>query len=266
MGWTWKEGHLDLFLVPLGLLIMCAYHLFLLYRYHIIPETTTIGFENHNKSAWVEKMLQIEARDRGFAVSVLTSHLNAAISLASISLALCSLIGALLGGSSTNFFASHFVYGDKSHTTSYIKYISMITCFLLAFACFVQTTRHFVHASFLISMPKGDVPVKYIQKALVRGSIFWLVGLRVLYFAGTLVLWIFGPIPMLVSSVGLVVLCHFLDTNNDEMIQYQSKQNGRGGNFLRNIEHNMSARVGGFEHNRRSHIEETNSLQPQDIM
>ncbi|CAI9263868.1 unnamed protein product [Lactuca saligna] len=232
MGWTWKESHLDLFLVPLGLLIMCIYHLILLYRYHIIPETTTIGFENHNKSAWVEKMLQIETRDRGFAVSVLSSNLNGAISLASISLVLCSLIGALLGGSSTNFFTSHFIYGDKSHTTRSIKYISIITFFLLAFACFVQTTRHFVHASFLISMPKGDVPMKYIQKALIRGSIFWLVGLRVLYISGTLVLWIFGPIPMLVSSVVLVVLWHFLDTNKDEMIRYQSNHNG--GNFLRN--------------------------------
>lgn len=176
--------------------------------------------------------MQIETRDRGFAISVLSSNLNGAISLASISLVLCSLIGALLGGSSTNFFTNHFIYGDKRHTTRSIKYISMITFFLLAFACFVQTTRHFVHASFLVSMPKGDVPMKYIQKALIRGSIFWLVGLRVLYIAGTLVLWIFGPIPMLVSSVVLVVLWHFLDTNKDEMIRYQSNHNG--GNFLRN--------------------------------
>ncbi|KAI3769296.1 hypothetical protein L6452_00397 [Arctium lappa] len=265
MGWTWKESHLDLFLVPLGLLIMCIYHLFLLYRYLRIPETTTIGFENHNKSAWVEKMLQIEARDRGFAVSVLSIHLSAATSLSSISLALCSLIGAILGGSSTNFFASNFILGDTSRSTSSIKYIAMLSCFLLAFACFVQSTRHFVHANFLISIPDGDVPVRHIQKAVIRGSNFWAVGLRALYFAGTLVLWIFGPIPMFVSSVVAVVILHFLDTNKDEMIRYRSNQNGKRGNFVKKIERNVTSRVEAFDHDGRPKRDKKRSVSSLEI-
>ncbi|KAJ9562791.1 hypothetical protein OSB04_007951 [Centaurea solstitialis] len=265
MGWTWKESYLDLILVPLGLLIMCIYHLFLLYRYLRIPETTTIGYENHNKKAWVEKMLQIDARDRGFAISVLSSHLSAATSLSSISLALCSLIGAILGGSSTNFFARNFVLGDKSRSTASIKYIAMLSCFLLAFACFVQTTRHFVHANFLISMPNGEVPVHHIQKAVIRGSNFWAVGLRALYFAGTLVLWIFGPIPMFVSSVVTVVILHFLDTNKDEMIRYRLERNGKSDKVLKKVEHSMTSVVEGFDRDGRTKRETKRSLSSLEI-
>nr|XP_043630800.1 uncharacterized protein LOC122602138 isoform X2 [Erigeron canadensis] len=108
MGW-WKEEKLDLILVPVGFLIMCIYHLFLLYRYLNCPEVTAIGYENHNKKAWVEKMLLLDAKDRGFAVAVLNGHLSASTSLSSISLVLCSLIGALLGSSSNNILTSSFI-------------------------------------------------------------------------------------------------------------------------------------------------------------
>ncbi|XP_071736670.1 uncharacterized protein [Rutidosis leptorrhynchoides] len=247
MGW-WKEANLDLILVPTGFLIMCIYHLFLLYRYLNCPEITSIGYENHNKKAWVEKMLLIDAKDRGFAVSVLNGHLSASTSLSSISLVLCSLIGALLGNSSTNFLTSNFILGDTSKSTSTIKYISLLSCFLLAFACFIQTTRHFVHGCFLISMPTGDVPVDCIQKAVLRGSNFWTIGLRALYFATTLLLWIFGPIPMFVGSIVTVMILYFLDINKQPMIQYGSNKNNGSGGLFKKIGQELSEVVEAFEH------------------
>nr|XP_043631028.1 uncharacterized protein LOC122602403 isoform X2 [Erigeron canadensis] len=74
MGWVWKEEYLDLILVPFGFFIMCFYHLFLLYKYLKCPQLTTIGYENHNKNAWVEKMLLIEPKDRGIAELCLETH------------------------------------------------------------------------------------------------------------------------------------------------------------------------------------------------
>ncbi|KAI3703884.1 hypothetical protein L1987_74080 [Smallanthus sonchifolius] len=251
MGWKWKEEHLDLILVPLGFLIMCIYHLFLLYRYLKHPYLTAIGYENHNKKAWVEKILLIDGKDRGFAVAVLDGHLSASTSLASISIVLCSLIGALIGSSSNNFLTSRFILGATNQSTSTIKYIAILSFFLLAFACFVQTTRHFVHGSFLISMPTGDVPVDCIQKAVLRGSNFWTVGLRALYFAATLLLWIFGPIPMFVGSVATVIVLNFLDMNKDPMIQYGHNTSRNGGQVSENIEHELTSVVESSEHNER---------------
>lgn len=55
----WEKEHLDLVLVPLGLLLMFGYHLVLVYRYLKYPQNTVIGYENHNKRAWVRKMFQV---------------------------------------------------------------------------------------------------------------------------------------------------------------------------------------------------------------
>ncbi|KAI3828230.1 hypothetical protein L1987_02327 [Smallanthus sonchifolius] len=228
---------------------MCIYHLFLLYRYLKRPYLTAIGYENHNKKAWVEKMLLIDGKDRGFAVAVLNSHLSASTSLTSISLVLCSLIGALLGSSSNNFLTSRFILGDTSQSTSTIKYIAILSFFLLAFACFVQTTRHSVHGCFLISMPTGDVPADCIKKAVLRGSNFWTIGLRALYFAATLLLWIFGPIPMFVGSVATVIVLNFLDMNKDPMIQYGHNTSSDGGHLLKKIGPALTSVVESSEHN-----------------
>ncbi|KAF5771740.1 hypothetical protein HanXRQr2_Chr13g0568451 [Helianthus annuus] len=257
MAWEWKEEYLDMILVPLGFLILCIYHLFLLYRYRKQPNLTAIGYENHNKKAWVEKMLLMDVKDRGVAQSVLSGHLSASTTMSSISLVLCSFIGALLGNSSDNFLTSRFILGNSSESISTIKYIAILSFFLLAFACFVQTTRHFVHGCFLISMPTGDVPVGCIQKAVLRGNNFWIVGLRALYVAAILLLWIFGPIPMLVGSVATVIVLYLLDINKDPMIQYKHNMdgngngNGNGGILLKNNEQELTSVVESFEHNER---------------
>lgn len=202
------------------------------------------------------ELMQIEPKDRGIAVSVLNSQLSASISLCSISLVLCSFIGAVLGNTSNGFLTSKFILGDTSQSTNSIKYIAILACFLLAFSCFVQTTRHFVHGCFLISMPPvGDVPVELlecIQKAVRRGSNFWAAGLRALYFATTLLLWIFGPIPMFVGSVGTVMVLYLLDINKAPLIQYGATESDNGDHSLKKIEQtSTNSVVGIFEHDGR---------------
>ncbi|CAK9179342.1 unnamed protein product [Ilex paraguariensis] len=256
MALTWRKEYLDLVLVPVGLLIMFGYHLFLLYRVLNLPETTSIGYENHNKKAWVERIMQVEAKDRGFAISVISSNISAATSLSSICLVLSSLIGAWLGSSSDNIFTSNLIYGDVRSSTVSIKYITLLSCFLLAFTAFVQTTRCFAHAIFLISMPNTDIPATYVEKEMVRGSNYWEVGLRAIYFATTLLLWIFGPIPMFVSVVVMVAVLHNLDTNSTPLHPYQPLQS-----------HNLFKKIGQgitTEHNqmRNENRNRTSVVQP----
>ncbi|CAA0816009.1 Protein of unknown function- DUF599 [Striga hermonthica] len=130
---AWKEEHLDLVLVPSGLLIMLGYHLFHLHKCLNCPETTVIGYENYSRRVWVARIL--------------------------------------------------------------------------------QTARCFVHANFLISMPNCKMPVKNVESSVIKGSTFWVIGLRSIYFAANLLLWIFGPIPMFACSVFTVVLLQYLDRN-----------------------------------------------------
>ncbi|KAJ9136107.1 hypothetical protein P3X46_033218 [Hevea brasiliensis] len=218
---VFKKNYLDLILVPSGLPIMFAYHLFLLYRYLNLPHTTVMGFENNDKRAWVERIMQADKRDVSIALTVIASNTTAATFLATISLTLSSLIGAWLGNPSNNIFQSELVYGDTRPSTISIKYLCLLTCFLLAFSCFVQSARHFVHANYLISTPDSDIPVKNVEVAIIRGGDFWSLGLRALYFALDLLLWFFGPIPMFVSSVIMVIVLRYLDTNSTPLHRYR---------------------------------------------
>lgn len=164
--------------------------------------------------------MQVEVKERGLAITVIGQNLSAATSLASISLVLSSLIGAWIGSSYHNDSITSRIYGNTSPTVIYIKYVGLLSCFMIAFACFVQTARCFVQASFLISMPNCEMPVRNVESTVIRGSNFWVVGLRSLYFAANLLLWIFGPIPMFICSVVTVVLLHHLDRNTAPLPQY----------------------------------------------
>ncbi|KAF2305172.1 hypothetical protein GH714_002745 [Hevea brasiliensis] len=167
------------------------------------------------------QMMLADKRDVSIALTVIASNTTAATFLATISLTLSSLIGAWLGNPSNNIFQSELVYGDTRPSTISIKYLCLLTCFLLAFSCFVQSARHFVHANYLISTPDSDIPVKNVEVAIIRGGDFWPLGLRALYFALDLLLWFFGPIPMFVSSVIMVIVLRYLDTNSTPLHRYR---------------------------------------------
>ncbi|KAK4259740.1 hypothetical protein QN277_006041 [Acacia crassicarpa] len=228
MEFHFQKEYLDLVLVPFGLIIMFGYHLFLLHRYLHRPKTTSLGFENQNRKNWVHKIKQMQNKsvtDLENELSVITANITSATFLATVSLTICSLIGTWIAKSKYNVFLSELIYGDTRTITMTIKYICLQTSFLLAFACFVQSTRHFVHASYLICTPDLDlpIPVESVEKAVLRGTEFWVLGLRSVYFAVNFLLWFFGPIPMFVSSILLVLILHWLDyytkplhLNNDQ--------------------------------------------------
>ncbi|KAG2578428.1 uncharacterized protein LOC120679416 [Panicum virgatum] len=214
-----EKGSLDLVLVPCGLVVMLSYHL-LLYRILRHPSTTVIGYENHNKAAWVRRMVRAAPNETSLALSVISDNISVSTNLASLSIALGSLIGAWIS-STTKVFMTELVYGDRSQAMATVKYISLLVCFLASFTCFIHSARYYVQASFLITTLDSDVPADYVQRAVIRGGNFWSMGLRALYFATTLLMWIFGPIPMFACSLLMVVILHMLDTNSLPLHQHQ---------------------------------------------
>ncbi|MQM03139.1 hypothetical protein Taro_035910 [Colocasia esculenta] len=220
------KGSIDLVLVPSGLLLMFGYHLILLYRVLRLPQTTTIGFENHNKKAWVDGMLRGGSSGAELGLGVISASISASSTLASLSIGLSSLIGAWVGNSS-KLFVPQLFYGDDSLSTNSVKYLSLLACFLAAFTSFVQATRYFVHASFLITTLDSDVPMSYVETAVIRGGNFFTVGLRLLYLAATLLLWVFGPIPMFASSLGIVITLSIFDTNTTPLHNFRHSSSGK---------------------------------------
>ncbi|KAH7859188.1 hypothetical protein Vadar_032699 [Vaccinium darrowii] len=157
------------------------------------------------------------------ALTVLGSNTTAATFFASVSLTLSSLIGAWIANSSS-IFQSELIYGDTRPSTMSIKYISLLICFILAFACFVTSARSFIHANYLIMIPDSKIGAKYVELVVIRGGDFWSLGLRALYFAINLLLWFFGPIPMFATSVLMVGLLYYLDTNTTTLHRHRSPE------------------------------------------
>lgn len=174
------------------------------------------------------------------AIQVISSNISASTYLASLSITITSIIGTWVGSSSSQVLMDTVIYGDTSPSTSSVKFITLLSFFLVAFTSFVQSARYFLHASFLMSMPDSDIPVSYVQKAVIRGSNFWSVGLRALYVATTLVLWIFGPIPMFACSLSTVVVLYFLDSNSNPLHKYSPPLGQGPGKMMRRQQNNKT--------------------------
>lgn len=233
---------LDFVLVPAGFLIMLAYHLCLLLKYNCGSNgTTSIGVEISDKTTLVDRLLKKDktcqttsghpeltqankkvAADEAQAkvntgLSVISPNTTAAMSLASVSLALCTLIGSWIGTSTSEFVPVEMIYGNTSEVLISIKYLCVLISLLVAFSFFVQSARHFIHSNYLLGTPENpedpctrDADVENVKKCVKRGSIFWSLGLRSLYVALNFMLWFFGPIPMLTCSIVIVIAlaCH----------------------------------------------------------
>lgn len=209
---TLGKSSMDLVLVPCALAIILGYHLLLFRRILRRPHTTVIGYEHHNTLAWVRRMAHAVApEEASLALSVIADGISASTTLASLCLTLPSLIGAWeLSGTSASSVPGE---GDTSQAT--VKYASLLACFLASFTCFVQSAGCYVHASFLMSALGSDVPVSHVQRAVLRGGGFWEAGLRVLYLATALLVWVvFGSAPMVVCSVLTVAVLYLLDSNS----------------------------------------------------
>jgi uncharacterized membrane protein len=146
------------------------------------------------------------------AVNVISSDTNIATYLATVSLTLSSLIGIWLGSSSNNnILESKRIYGDTRPFTIFIKNVCLLVAFLIAFSCFVQAAKNLVHANYLLSSPDKKRAAKKIEFVVKKGGELSFFGLRALYFALIMLLWFFGPIPMFVASIVMVIVLYYHD-------------------------------------------------------
>lgn len=156
------------------------------------------------------------------AVQTLRNNIMASTVLASTAIMLSSLIALLMSNGGGDKSASWLDLGNRTKQAYSIKYFSILVCFMAVFLLNVQSIRYYSHASILINLPfkkmysdqhRRNLTEEYVATTVNRGSYFWSLGLRGFYFSLPLFLWIFGPIPMIVSCFVLVFMLYFLDVN-----------------------------------------------------
>ncbi|CAL5215262.1 unnamed protein product [Lathyrus oleraceus] len=202
---------LDYVLVPVGMLVLLMYHVWLLYAIIRQPSITVIGLNAQTRYQWILFMMSDPLKNGVLAVQTIRNNIMASTLLATTAITLSSLIGVF----ASNDSETKLVYGNKSSLNSSIKRLSISLCFLVAFLCNMQSIRYYAHVSFLITTPaiKGKKDfIEYVARTLNRGSYSWSLGLRAFYLSIPLVLWIYGPIPMFVCSCFTSFLLYFLDT------------------------------------------------------
>ncbi|KAI3673498.1 hypothetical protein L6452_39617 [Arctium lappa] len=223
-----EKDDLDFVLVPLGLFVMAGYHAWLLYQIRHNPARTVVGMNAINRRFWVASMMEDTQKNGVLAVQTLRNNIMASTLLASTAIMLSSMIAVLMTGGATghggtNHHGIGITFGEGTKLRLTLKFFSITICFLVAFLMNVQSIRYFSHASMLINVPYQKITnftshrltTAYVAATVNFGSYFWSLGLRGFYFSFPLFLWLFGAIPMFVSSVFLVFMLYFLDVTSD---------------------------------------------------
>lgn len=109
------------------------------------------------------------------------------------------------------------IYGAHSEFMVALKYVTLLTIFLFSFFCHTLSIRFFNQVSILICTPQQDVIMssavtpQYLTELLEKGTILSTVGNRLFYSALPLLLWIFGPVLVFLSSVAMLPILYNLD-------------------------------------------------------
>jgi uncharacterized membrane protein len=160
------------------------------------------------------------------AVQTLRNTIMTSTLMATTAVVMCSATVALMA--SAYFNGKNTLLGGHSRNLVNVKFFCMLSCFVASFICYAQSVRYVNHVNFLVNVPvqldqqyghSGScirISPDYVANVLAKGSDFFTLGTRGFYTAFPLVLWLFGPIPVLLASIALVPLLHFLDVTDLE--------------------------------------------------
>ncbi|KAL7194882.1 hypothetical protein ACSBR1_035156 [Camellia fascicularis] len=175
--------YLDTILVPLSLFLTIGYHALLWHNFKNKPFLTTFGMLAQRRREWLKDMQQGDDKMGMLAVQSLRNTLMATILTSTVSILLTLSLAALTNSTytATHLFTNS-IFGSQSSKILAVKYGS---------------------ASVFSS--------GYTERMVERGFVLAVVGNRVLCITFSLLLWLFGPVPVVVGSVGLVWGLYELD-------------------------------------------------------
>lgn len=99
------------------------------------------------------------------------------------------------------------VYGAEGEFMVAMKYVTVLTIFLLSFFCHSLSITFLHQVSILVSSPCDPISMltpEYVSELLEKSSTLNTVGNRLFYAALPLLLWIFGPVLVFFCFVSMV--------------------------------------------------------------
>lgn len=209
---------LDTIAIGISVLLFLSYYAFLMARVRRNPDFTIHAINQKARSLWVAAVMQDRAKDI-MAVQTLRNYTMAATFKASSAILL--IIGTLtLSGQAESLARTWHVLnvaGSPAPEWWIVKIICLLTALITAFFAFAMTIRVLNHVVFMVSLPRqeaqGALSPDMVAQRLNQAGKFYSIGMRAFFITVPLVFWLFGPLFLVVSTIGLVIVLYYLDRN-----------------------------------------------------
>ncbi|KAK4724632.1 hypothetical protein R3W88_027411 [Solanum pinnatisectum] len=199
-------NYLDTILVPLSLFITIGYHAYLWHHLKHKPSHTTIGMNMLKRRSWLRELNQGSEKKGTLAVQSLRNALMETILTATITILITLAMAALTNNTLkvSNLFTSAF-FGSQTGKTIVLKYASATIFLVASFLCSSMALGFLIDANFLVNaLGEFSINPRHTETIFERGFTLAFVGDRVLCMTFPLLFWMFGPVPVVVSSLALV--------------------------------------------------------------
>ncbi|EOA21978.1 hypothetical protein CARUB_v10002483mg [Capsella rubella] len=219
----WEKWYLDAVLVPCALLMMFSYHIYLWYKVRTDPFCTIVGTNSRARRSWVAAIMKDNEKKNILAVQTLRNTIMGATLMATTCILLCAGLAAVLSSTySIKKPLNDAVYGAHGDFTVALKYVTILTIFLFAFFSHSLSIRFINQVNILINSPQEPfsddfsgigsfVTPEYVSELLEKAFLLNTVGNRLFYMGLPLMLWIFGPVLVFLSSALIIPVLYNLD-------------------------------------------------------
>ena len=178
------------------------------------PDSTPFGISAISRRLWVESVMA-ERRDV-LAVQTMRNWTMAASLLASTAFVVSvGLVSFVLAADDVPEFVHRLNFlGTTTEQIVVVKILILLVNFFVAFFNFTQAIRYYNHVALDINVPptaSATISPAVVAKLLDRGALHYAWGLRSYYLAAPLLLWLFGPLWLLLGAVMLVAVLYRFD-------------------------------------------------------
>lgn len=211
-----REFGADALAFAVSALFVGAYYVALFLRTRRNPTSSIHGVNVLARSLWVKHVMANPSKDV-MAVQTLRNFIMGASLMATTASFL--IVGTLtLSGQAEGIARSwHLInaLGSNSSELWIVKVMCLLAVFIVAFFAFVMSVRLTNHVLFMLNVPEHQaheaLSPEAVGQRLNRAGAHFATGLRAFFFAVPLVFWLFGPVFLVLASLGLIYALHRLD-------------------------------------------------------
>ncbi len=206
----------DIFAFTVSALLILSYYLYLNRRSRFKPNSCVYSLNATIRELWVHMVMQSDKKDI-LAIQTLRNSLMAANFMASTAVLL--IISSLSLSEKVGEWAGQFYSSSINHDIMIqlwrIKLGLLLFDFSVAFFCFAMAVRFFNHVGYMINLPLDESNHPLLAKQTIaylnRAGIYYTRGTRTFFFSLPIIMWIFGPAFLMLTSLILVGQLYILD-------------------------------------------------------